>query len=288
MTGYGTLSAAQDSMLRGANQYLKKPTDVKELVAAVRRQCEATKLRRRQTEIYRQTRLNNAALKHELEQAAPQIWQGRASVELVHDLTNPLMVTIGYATLVVEEAKLLADLNPERSHKLLAYCEMVNKAAEYAHHLAEHWRQAAEHSSELESLDLVTVIKEVSSVIFFDNPAVHVTGLESAMVRGLKFQLMRVFQNLIKNALEAGSTRITVDVAMVDNFLEVTVSDNGKGMTPEVCEKIKQGFYTNKEHGLGLGLKICHHVLKSHGASLVIKSNDGHGTVALIRFNLTR
>jgi len=60
----------------------------------------------------------NAALKREIEQNEPQIWQARASVELVHDLNNPLTVVIGYAALVAEEARVLAERDPESGRSL--------------------------------------------------------------------------------------------------------------------------------------------------------------------------
>jgi DNA-binding NtrC family response regulator len=105
LTGYGTLLTAQQTMAAGANQYLRKPPDVNELIEAVRKQTAATRLRRRQASISREAMDLNGALKREIEKSEPQVWQGRASVELVHDLNNPLTVVIGYATLLVEGAR---------------------------------------------------------------------------------------------------------------------------------------------------------------------------------------
>lgn len=94
-TGYGTLQTAQQAMLAGANQYLRKPPDIPELLDAVRKQAQATRLRRAQARLTQEERDLNAALKREIEQNEPQIWKARASVELVHDLNNPLTVVIG-------------------------------------------------------------------------------------------------------------------------------------------------------------------------------------------------
>ena len=105
LTGYGALLTAQQTMAAGANQYLRKPPDVNELIEAVRKQTAATRLRRRQASISREAMDLNGALKREIEKSEPQVWQGRASVELVHDLNNPLTVVIGYATLLVEGAR---------------------------------------------------------------------------------------------------------------------------------------------------------------------------------------
>jgi signal transduction histidine kinase len=93
---------------------------VAEQVEAVVMQAEASRLRRQQAEM-------NQALKTEIEQNEPHIWQGRASIELVHDLSNPLTVVIGYAALLVEEARSVAVQDPERGAKIKEYAALVGK-----------------------------------------------------------------------------------------------------------------------------------------------------------------
>jgi DNA-binding NtrC family response regulator len=63
LTGYGTLLTAQQAMVGGANQYLRKPPDVAELVEAVGKQAAASRLRRQQAEMNRRTEEMNQALK---------------------------------------------------------------------------------------------------------------------------------------------------------------------------------------------------------------------------------
>src|SRR5690349_17994088 len=119
LTGYGTLLTAQQAMVAGANQYLRKPPDIPELIEAVRKQAQATRLRRAQAEAARSAQDMNVALKREIEANEPQIWQARASVELVHDLNNPLTVVIGYAALVAEEVRVLAQHDAETAKKVV-------------------------------------------------------------------------------------------------------------------------------------------------------------------------
>jgi len=71
-------------------------------------------------------------------------------------------------------------------------------------------------------------------------------GLKTAVVRGSAFELTRVFQNLFKNALEAGATRITVTTAQQGNHVEVSVSDNGVGMDEETARRALKGGFTTK------------------------------------------
>ena len=284
LTGYGTLHTAQQAMVAGANQYLRKPPDIPELIESVRKQTQATRLRRAQAQAAADALNLNSALKREIERNEPHIWQARASVELVHDLNNPLTVVIGYAALVAEEARTLAQRDPETARKLLDYSGMVEKAAEYCHHLSENWRAASKQAAEFTRVDLVKVAQEVRQVIFFDNPAIHLSGLADAVVRGSKYELMRVFQNLFKNALEAGATRLEVRFARRGDQTELTLADNGSGMDAERVKRALHGGFTSKASGTGLGLSICRHLAGTHGATFALESALGHGTTVRLTF----
>lgn len=284
LTGYGTLMTAQQAMLAGANQYLRKPPDIAELIDAVRKQSEASRVRRQQAKLSNEAREMNAALKREIEQKEPHIWQGRASVELVHDLNNPLTVVVGYAALLVEEARAVAAQDAERGRRLRDYAGIVEKAAEYCHHLSENWRMASKQATEFARLDLVQVVQEVRQVVFFGEISVQFTGLTSAMIRGSKFELMRVFQNLFKNALEAGAKQLSVSVVRTADRVDLTVADNGVGMDADHVRRALKGGFSNKENGTGLGLSICRHLLGTHGATLALESAPGQGTTVRMSF----
>jgi signal transduction histidine kinase len=284
LTGYGTLLTAQQAMVAGANQYLRKPPDINELLEAVRKQTQATRLRRAQALAASEAQGMNAALKREIEQNEPQIWQARASVELVHDLNNPLTVVIGYAALVADEARALTQKDSEVGKKLLEYAAMVEKAAEYCHHLSENWRLASKQAGEFQRVDLVKIAEEVRQVIFFGNVAIQCAGLSEAWVRGSKFELMRVLQNLFKNSLEANSTSVAVTFARRGENLEVAVADNGSGMDPERVKRALHGGYSSKASGTGLGLSICRHLAGTHGAAFALESAVGKGTTVRLVF----
>jgi signal transduction histidine kinase len=271
-------------MVAGANQYLRKPPDIPELIQAVRKQTQGTRLRRAQAQAAHEAAEMNRALKREIEQNEPQIWQARASVELVHDLNNPLTVVIGYAALVAEEARLLGQRDPEIARKVLEYAGMVEKAAEYCHHLSENWRLASKQATEFERVDLVQIAGEVRQVIFFGNTAIQCTGAPEAWVRGSKFELMRVFQNLFKNSLEAGATRLTIGMARKRERIEVTLSDNGAGMDAGCVKRALHGGFSSKSSGTGLGLSICRHLAGTHGATFALDSMPGRGTTVKLVF----
>jgi signal transduction histidine kinase len=265
-------------MVGGANQYMRKPPDVAELIDAVRHQAEAAQLRRHQAKMANDAIALHGALKKEIEANQPQIWQARASVELVHDLNNPLTVVIGYSALMVEEAQKLAQSSPELGKRMADYSVIVGKAAEYCHHLSENWRTASRKTSEFTLLDIVSVAYEVKQVIFFGSPAIQIAGLPEAWVKGSKFELMRVFQNLLKNSIESGATRVVTEFAVKGGMVQVSVTDNGPGMDEDRIHRVRHGGFTSKENGTGLGLSICRHLIGAHGGEFSIESKPGVGT----------
>jgi signal transduction histidine kinase len=284
LTGYGMLSTAQQAMVGGANQYMRKPPDVAELIDAVRFQAEAAQLRRQQAKMSDDAVSLNAALKKEIETNQPQIWQARASVELVHDLNNPLTVVIGYSALMVEEAHKLAQQNPELGKRMADYAVIVEKAAEYCHHLSENWRTASKKTSEFSLIDLVGVAQEVKQVIFFGSAVVQIAGASEAWMYGSKYEMMRVFQNLMKNSIESGATRVAVEFGTKAGKGTVSITDNGPGMDDERIHRAMHGGFTSKENGTGLGLSICRHLTGSHGGEFAIESKPGVGTTVRLTF----
>ncbi len=284
LTGYGTLQTAQQSMVHGANQYLRKPPDISELMDAVRKQSQAASMRRHQARLNGEMESLNAALKREIEEKQPHIWQARAAVELVHDLANPLTVMIGYAGLLMQESRKLERHDAEFAEKFINYADVVSRAAEYCHHLAENWKRTSRKTEDFCELDLVKLVEEVREVIFFNHSAIQVSGSPIAMIRGSAFELTRVFQNIFKNALEAGATRLDVHMAVHDDRVELSISDNGTGMDEDTARRALKGGFTTKVNGTGLGLGICRHLLGAHGASLKLDSQPSRGTTLRIVF----
>lgn len=284
LTGYGTLHTAQQAIVGGANQYLRKPPDVSELREAVRRQAASTRLRRQQTQLNRDAQEMNQALKREIEENEPQIWQSRAAVELVHDLNNPLTVVIGYSSLMAEEAVTIGQSNGESGQRLREYAHVVEKAAEYCRHLAENWRRASKNLAEFAPLDLVQLTHEVRHVVFFSSIAIKIEVEGEAWVRGSRYDLVRVLQNLFQNSLDAGAATIQVTIKTDAKHVEMTIVDNGAGMDEKSVTRALRGGFSTKDNGTGLGLGICRHLLGAHGAEFQLSSRPATGTTVRLSF----
>ncbi len=282
LTGYGTLATAQQAIVGGANQYLRKPPDIQELISAVRRHVEGTAARRRQKQMTAQALELNAALKREIAETEPHVWQARAAAELVHDLANPLTVLIGYASVLAQDAALPNEPSEERMAKIRASASTVQRAAQYCQHLAENWRNTTKQVSNAERFEIASLVREVRDVIFFGSESIVVADRPACWVRGSAFELARVFQNLIKNALEAQATEVIVSVESEAGRVVVSIADNGQGMEADTANRAIRGGFTTKTAGTGLGLSICRHIIGAHGGELALRSAMGRGTTISI------
>ena len=95
-------------------------------------------------------------------------------------------------------------------------------------------------------------------------------------------KLQQAFLNIIKNAMESitgdGKIFITVDKEG-KNYIVVSISDTGCGMTTEEIDKIFNPEYTTKEKGLGLGIPLACEIIRGHGGDIRVISRKDKGTI---------
>ena len=180
----------------------------------------------------------------------------------------------------------MSKLDSNRGQKLLDYASMVERAAEYCHHLSENWRQASRKTAEYTSLDLVQVVNEERQVIFFGNAAIQLSGLTAARVKRLQVRVdARVSKSPEEHAIEAGGEeRCEVSFARAGDTIEATIADNGSGGAPDAMKRALPRGFTSKQSGTGLGLSICRHLLGTHGATFEMTSTLGTSTTVRIVF----
>jgi two-component system, NtrC family, nitrogen regulation sensor histidine kinase NtrY len=102
-----------------------------------------------------------------------------------------------------------------------------------------------------------------------------------------KKQLLRVFNNLITNAIQAIGKRsdglITFSISEENEFYLVRITDNGSGISDEQAGKIFSPSFTTKSSGMGLGLAMVKSILTSIDATISFESKSGEGTTFTLK-----
>jgi signal transduction histidine kinase len=98
-------------------------------------------------------------------------------------------------------------------------------------------------------------------------------------------QIIQVFNNLIKNAVQAGANSIwiTADLNMDDQTV-IRVANNGKAIPLRHIEEIFVPFYTTKPNGTGIGLSLSKQIMVKHNGTLNLEQSDNQMTVFSLVF----
>ena len=98
-------------------------------------------------------------------------------------------------------------------------------------------------------------------------------------------QIMHVFNNLIKNAIEAGATAIDISAGLdMEDRAVIWVSNNGQPIPLRKQEEIFVPFYTTKANGTGVGLSLSRRIMAAHHGTLKLVQSDATRTVFALLF----
>lgn len=100
-------------------------------------------------------------------------------------------------------------------------------------------------------------------------------------------QIQQALYNLIRNAAQAVTPKdgqVTIKTKFTDNEVIVSISDNGKGISPEHMGALFEPFRTTKKSGSGLGLLIVRRIVRDHGGEMEIDSEENKGTTVNLYF----
>ena len=145
--------------------------------------------------------------------------------------------------------------------------------------------------ADFSELDVREPLRRAISVLCaeYESSGVHVDqhGISDAALigRGNAAALEQMFTNLLANAAQAAGSggRVTVSGgARNDSHTTISIADNGPGMSPDVCARAGEPFFSTKPRGTGLGLAIARRIAVAHGGALVINSTEGAGTIVRV------
>ncbi|MBV9756210.1 MAG: sensor histidine kinase, partial [Alphaproteobacteria bacterium] len=91
-------------------------------------------------------------------------------------------------------------------------------------------------------------------------------------------QLFRVLVNLLRNAAEAGASRIGVRGEQEPGVLAVLIEDDGPGLPEAVHKNLFRPFVSSERNGSGLGLAIARDLMRAHGGDIELVATGAEGT----------
>jgi len=207
---------------------------------------------------------------------------GRFAQTIVHDFKNPLNM-IGFAA----DAMATDDAPPElRTEAKKIIRTQVDRMATMITELLEFTRGTGRHR-ELQPISYHALVHDVMREISAESRGRHVTvecvnQPPDITIPADSPRLMRVFLNLINNAIEMlpNGGRVALRFSTDDSHLTTEIADTGPGIAPEVEASLFEPFTTHgKENGTGLGLSICRRIIEDHHGSIYARNDPGGGAV---------
>ncbi|RZL64957.1 MAG: HAMP domain-containing histidine kinase, partial [Pedobacter sp.] len=217
-------------------------------------------------------------------------WREMAK-QVAHEIKNPL-TPLKLGVQLLEKSWKENDPNFEKKFASFnkSFIEQIDSLATIA---SEFSNFAKMPDTKLEELELLPVIEQAIAV-FNSSENVEIIVLnrtnKKVMVLGDKDQLLRTFNNLLKNAIEASENkeRCAIRIRIINDEKQayVEVEDNGKGIDTSLQDKIFVPNFTTKSSGTGLGLAFVKQAIENAGGSIEFKSVINQGTTFYLTFPL--
>jgi iron only hydrogenase large subunit-like protein len=207
-----------------------------------------------------------------LRQSEKLAHMGQLSAGIAHELNNPLGVVMMYSNLLLEES---GD-NRQLKEDLELIVEQAERCKSIVGGLLNFARKNQVKYSHCDLEDLMRT--STSSMIFPDNISYSLeNNLSNPYAEMDREQMVQVITNLMKNGMEAmpkgGALRVTLSDR--DDWIIISIRDEGTGIAPGDLEKVFEPFYTTKGigKGTGLGLATTYGIVKMHRGQIDVKSN---------------
>ncbi len=277
-----------EALDRGASDFLTKPFSSVEVKTRIRNILRTASL---QHDVKQRNVELEEALRR-LREAEGQLIQseklnalGSLAAGLLHEINNPLNFTLT-AVQVLDQAAQASDDNDlkETLHDIEDGMKRIQNIITDLRTFA--YPQQADKREKFEIVEVVDTAMRFTAHMR-NGQQIEQDFEPDSPICGSKTHISQVVLNLLTNALRAvGSVgpkrqpQIKVRSERNGSMLIVRVWDNGVGIAPEVLPRVFDPFYTTQDvgEGMGLGLSICHTIVKNHGGRITVRSEPDQWT----------
>lgn len=209
---------------------------------------------------------------------------GELTAGIAHEINNPAAVILGHIDLLQAElgensiVQTEIDTVIEQVYRIRA---IINNLLQYS--------RPGQVLDQMQPLDVNAVIQDTIALVRYalDKKGISVERDfgNIATAEGNRQQVQQVLVNLMLNAANAmpskGRIWLTTRPWQSDDGdigVEISVQDEGSGMSEEVCQRIFEPFFTTRENGNGLGLSISRSLARRYGGDITVSSSLGKGS----------
>lgn len=289
ITAYASIQTAVEAMKEGARDYLTKPFSTEELLLILKRSIE-----------YKEMEEENIYLR---QQEAKLAVVAKILGNISHDVKNLLMPVLTGVKLLDTELKELFEKIPDnKSYNLSQNRTMCNDILEMLRDSTKRFQERMKEIADVvkgviappqfEPCQVAEVvdgaIKTLGLIVAEKKISLATEGLNNLPpIQGDKRRLFNAFYNLINNAIEevppGGSIFVRTNGVSTAGTIEISVTDNGRGMPPEVRDSLfSAGAISRKPGGTGLGTQIIKDAVDLHHGQIKVESKEGVGTTFLL------
>ncbi|HEY8751439.1 MAG TPA: ATP-binding protein [Tepidisphaeraceae bacterium] len=268
---------------RGADDFLTKPFSTVELqtrLANLLRSAELEEQVRNRNQELETTIKKLQDTEVQLVQSEKMNALGKLSAGLLHEINNPLNFTFMALQMAEQEAGDNSDLQDtlkDIGQGMTRIRGVISDLRTFA------YPTKATDREEFSVDEALTSAMRLTAHELGDIP-VKREGLDFGKVAAGKTQIIHVFMNLLVNSAQALKTvkgkreqTITVSCKVEGERAQISIQDNGTGVKKDNLPRLFDPFFTTKDvgQGMGLGLSICHTIIKNHGGTIGIESEEG-------------
>lgn len=240
----------------------------------------------------------------ELERAQSQILQvekmaslGRLAAVVAHEINNPLASVVTYAKLVTRKLKPQTSASDDYRDHLKYLDAIVSEAQRCGDIVSQLLSFVNKKQEKFEACDLTQIAEKAVFLLHYKMDVCQVkTEIEKTgdipLINGDSSQIQQALMALLINACEAMETSgglVRISLSRIDDFVRISIKDNGPGMEPDVAKKVFEPFFTTKSgaSGVGLGLSVVYSIVMRHNGRIRLDTRPQKGAEFVIDLPVT-
>jgi signal transduction histidine kinase len=280
-------------------RYITKPWNAKEVVSILKQAFELFFLKQEKNELLKKVQGYNITLEQKVAQKTRELVKikniaeiGKHSSQIVHNLNNPLAATQGALQMI----EMMVQDNSPDIDKINKYIQIsrnsINDMGQIISSILIHARDTQTFYTE--TFDLNEVIKSSLTMFeldsFFKKEIKKEIDIQEKLpgIKGIRVQIKQIFDNLIKNAMDAmeetSEKMLFVKTRHKESNIIIEIADTGCGISHDDLDKIFSPKFTTKPvgKGTGLGLASVKSMVEGYQGKVDVQSKLNGGTTFII------